>query len=218
MLFKKRDLIEDLKIKVQRLRNQVPLEDCLSLYIFSILRSHIESNNLNAKFPYIKFYADWMLHPKLDFNKTGKTVVKNITEVIKNNQIPLTLKTQEINRKLGHLVLHEELNVFFEENGIDNMILKDENWKSTFGTLARLITSKPISLKGEISAHFKANEISDVNYDGYPTFWLHAKSGEAIKSYIACIKMDDEFSEDLIAENEVNGTIVFEAGLFWDAL
>ena len=218
MSYRSRNVIEDLKVKIKRLRDGVPLEDCLGLYIFSLLRTHIASDQLMDKFPYIKFYADWMLHPKLDFNKTGKVVVKNLTEVVRDTKIPVNLKTQEINRKLGHTVLHKELKDFFSEYKIDDMFLEDKVWKNTFGTLARLVTSKPINLKGDKSAHFKASEISGVEYESYPVFWLYAEPGEGVKSYIACVSINMEFTEDLILNHSTNGTIIFEAGLYWDAL
>lgn len=218
MSFRERDLLQDLRVKLNRLRAGGTLEDSLSLYLFAVIRSHIEKHNLHDEFPVTKFYADWMLHPKLDRNAIGRQTVLALTEVLKDEEIPDQNKTRELNRRLGHTVLHTELREFFDQNNLDQMILENGNWRLAFSQLSRLIISKPIDLKGHTPAAFTAGEIPGVEYDGYPVFWLHGEPGTRTDLFIACVQNESDFSEALIANCATNGTVVFQAGLYWDAL
>jgi hypothetical protein len=218
MTYRERDILGDLRVKLQRLRNGAPLEDSLGLYIFMGLRSHLEKYSLNDRFPYVKFYADWMVHPKLDRNSTGRKIVTDIIEALKNNQIAPEHKTLEINRKLGLAVLRNEMNTFFTENDLDKIFLEDPHWQAFFGQIARLVTAKPIDLDGRPDALCRANEISEVDYDSYPVFWLFSEPGARIDAYVACVRVGETFSEDLIARHEENGTMIFQSGLYWDAV
>jgi hypothetical protein len=218
MTFKERDLISDLQVKLRRIREGKPLEDCLGLYIFATIRCFLEQNALKDKYPVISLFSDWMVHPKLDRNKIGKKVVENIVGVLRNNGIPFEQKSQEINRKIGYIVLQKELSDFFQCHGLDLLMLEGDNWKFTFGQIARLITSKPIDLKDHELAHFKAGEIPEVKYDGFPVFWLYGEPGKNINSYTACVETGKIFSKDLIEGQASNGTVVFKAGLYWDAV
>lgn len=218
MPYRERDLLQDLRIKLNRLRNGGALEDTLSLYLFAIIRSYIERHDLHDTFPVTKFYADWMVHPKLDRNKVARQIVLALMETLKNEEIPVQEKTRELNRRLGHTALHTELRDFFNQNNLDQMILGDENWRLSFGQISRLTVSKPIDLKGHEPAAFAAGEIPGVEYDGYPVFWLHGEPGARVDLFIACVQEDNDFSEALIANNATNGTVIFQAGLYWDAL
>src|ERR1700685_3186461 len=128
MAYRERDLLEDLRTKLRRLRDGAALEDTLSLYLFATIRSHIERNALRDRFTYMNFYADWMVHPKLDRNRVGREIVRDLMEVLRNERVPLLEKTRELNRKLGHTVLHSELREFFRQNNLDQMILENGNW------------------------------------------------------------------------------------------
>jgi hypothetical protein len=145
-------------------------------------------------------------------------IVRRIVDIIVDDSISEHLKTREINRTLGYQVLRAELNTYFSQNSIDDSIIRNTNWNNVFAQLARLIIHKPIVLQNSSRVpHIEANTIPRVEYNSYPVIWLGSQPGAQINLYLALVRTEDIFSETLILNHEENGTIILEAGLFWDA-
>ena len=118
--FIERNYIQDISIKLARLRHPLPwcrraFREETELFIFAQIRSHLEHQNRLGDFPYIHFFANWMVHPQLTQVTMGARIAQKIVEVLGNNNIPLERKTVEINVRLGSENLRNELKTLFRE-------------------------------------------------------------------------------------------------------
>lgn len=219
MAFQDRNFIEDINMKINRLKNgEIPFDDCFVTFFFSQVRNALERDNELHRYEYICFYSNWILHPQVDRNSVGQKIGQGVVSVLKNKQIPIDLKTKELNKHIGQWCLQADLKVFCGKYQVDMFFLDDERWKAIFGQLARLLIWKPINLTKYDLAKVSSGEIDGVNYDGHPVFWLSSDGpGQRLLLNVAIVGVGQSFSPSLIHDHSQNGTIIFEAGLFHDA-
>ncbi|MCB0326946.1 MAG: hypothetical protein KDD52_04930 [Bdellovibrionales bacterium] len=108
--------------------------------LISLLRQLIERDG--KKFDAINFYANWLLHTRLDRGES-KRKVSNIKDII-SSQLDVSELIDKINEALAHEIFLDELRKLFREYNLGNYFEYHENRKRVFQQLALDLTDKPL--------------------------------------------------------------------------
>jgi len=123
--------------------NSANVSDCLRM--FSLSRELIESNNQFDKYPTLRLFSDWSLHPKLD-RRSAKVLLDQIAKIVDKHQSDDPTKIIiGISKVLSIPELHSELLLLFKASELpDFMLRQPEIWNQCVTWLLQDLTGKPV--------------------------------------------------------------------------
>lgn len=111
------------------------------VYFFVEARKLLEQTSGFRKFPAIKFYADWIVHPRKD--RSAPDYVKEIFSGL--------IKQEKMNEFIEMRHLKEELERFVKEYGIAAEFLTESKWELFWNKLAHVLSEQPLELNLTVS-------------------------------------------------------------------
>ncbi len=125
-------------------------KECQVVYIMIELRKllDMQRDSGNDKYKIIRFYSDWIVHTK------KSTITSEIKEIMNkiDSEIPLNYKEdvswqiyqKELMKFIYMESLKDELDEFFKEVGINNVLLEKSNWIKLISLLVKILEEQPI--------------------------------------------------------------------------
>lgn len=134
---------------INKLKTYLSLEEYsepIVVYILVEIRKILENED-NNMYPLLRFYCNWVLHPKIDRLSAVRDILNKIAEEHKKGEHGKT-DLDFIN----FIHLNEELKRFFLEKNISTNLLNDrEKWRKFKINLINILKDCPL----EVSSDFK---------------------------------------------------------------
>lgn len=113
-------------------------------HLMSLCRHLLEDNHIQSKYPHLKFYCDWSLHPKLDRSRLTIRILDQISDELSSpgpkeyNDVVLEL--------IGLQHLRKELLALFVEFALPTHIFESrKQWTDLVSVLLNLLMDKPLT-------------------------------------------------------------------------
>jgi hypothetical protein len=175
---------------------QINLDNAAIAFIFSNFRQLIEEKNLASKYPIINFYANWVLHTKLD---RSAICVSTLSSMVKAICKPSTNKNfiDEICVILHEDKLRIELVQLCRNFKIIQILTKKNFWRPVYSQLLPEVTNKPLIPQNILAPNtnllVSPSQHHKVTQSSYIAFWLHGKRGAQAQWSIALIPQGKPF-------------------------
>jgi hypothetical protein len=125
-------------------------EACV-VYLFVELGKLMEREGCEPDYPVLKFYRDWIVHARIEFSRTGATVLQRMAEIV-SEQIKDT-DTEKMRRDVTEALsferAREQGNALIERFGGGRNLLNDERWRSVVPLLLGVISDIPLTIAAD---------------------------------------------------------------------
>lgn len=176
---------------------QINLDNGAITFIFANLRQLIEEKNLASNYPVINFYANWILHSKLDRSAVCVSTLSSMVKAICRPSKKMNF-IDEICALLSEDKLRNELVQMCRQFRILQLLTKKNFWRAVYSQLLPEVTNKPLIPKDILSPNTNLvvtpAQHHLVSQNSYIAFWLHGKRGAQAQWSIALIPQGQRFT------------------------
>src|SRR3989344_7015866 len=124
-------MLEDKKLKIEKIVNNTSFEECEVVYLMVLTRKYLEQLADEGKnnFSVLKFFCDWSLHPAIDKSFHAMELLKQMNNLIVDLKATTDAKLimDEITKVISFSKLRTEFQRFFKALGVSDSLTKSED-------------------------------------------------------------------------------------------
>lgn len=131
-------------------------EECHVVYLMVEIRKILDHNrNQNNKvemFPLLRFYCDWTVHIEKWTSPEMKMIMKRIRLSTESHQELMRVKGTNVRSATIAFMYMDDLKLemerFFKENGIGQILLSEESWIGFVQIFVKILENQPLTNPG----------------------------------------------------------------------
>lgn len=154
---------DELAFKLETALSRPITEECHVVYILAEARKLLERvSDRENRYPVLKFYCNWVLHPEIENTKAINELLTKIEEAVLQPDYRPSVMLEFVD--FEHF--RKEAGEFFEENGISNSFQQYSYWKKFRTYLIRVLKDCPLKpYDREIDEiYFTESTENEINY------------------------------------------------------